>query len=44
MKKGIDELLEILITLTDLIGNILKGIKKLKRHFKKKKLTTSKTI
>lgn len=44
MTKDVDKILDIIITLFDMILSVFKGIKKLRKYFKKKKLTLSKTI
>ena len=44
MKKNVDQILDIIITLLDMILSVFKGVKKLRKYFKKKKLTISKTI
>lgn len=43
MTKDVDKILDIIITLFDMILGVFKGIKKLRKYFKKKKLTLSKT-
>lgn len=44
MKGDLDKILDIVITLFDMILSVLKGCKKLRKYFKKKKLSISKTI
>lgn len=44
MKKDLDAILEVLITLFDMSLSVFKGIKRLRKHFKKRKLSISKTI
>lgn len=44
MKKDLDNILDLLITLFDMALSVVKGVKKLRKLFKKKKLSISKTI
>jgi len=43
MKKDLDNILDLLITLFDMALSVFKGVKKLRKLFKKKKLSISKT-
>jgi hypothetical protein len=44
MKKDFDSILDLITTLLDMMLSVAKGTKKLRKIFKKKKLSITKTI